>query len=97
MLRSWLAPHNHPINANSSTIASLVALPQLTVFYDKDIFASHHLSNISGRSVASLLENLPEENVTRRHFIMLLYPKFTKVLLHPKQYRGEAEGENGEY
>jgi len=63
----------------------------LTEFYDKDIFAAHHLSNTSGRSISSVLENLPEENITRRHFVMLLYPKLTKILLRPKQYRDRDE------
>ena len=66
---------------------------QLESFYNKDASSARQLLAMSGKTLSETLEQLPEVNVSRRHFIMLLEPKHTKLLLRPKMHL--ASGEEG--
>ena len=68
----------------------------LTAYYEKNVYAAHLAKQISSSSVATMIESLPDVNVGRRHMVMLLEPKFSKVILSPSKAGDDDDDEEEE-
>ncbi|GMH70973.1 hypothetical protein TrLO_g7500 [Triparma laevis f. longispina] len=74
---------------------SKMSREELTQFYEKDVFAAHLIKQTNlNQSIATMINSLPDIDINRRHMIMFLEPKFSKLILSPSKFNSEDEEED---